>query len=67
MTENRIFVRPAPSCKVRNPAKPLEFLAEQGEWVPRNAFWLRRLRDGSVVAAALPKAAKAAPTATGKE
>lgn len=35
--------------KIRLPGKPHEFLPEGGALVEKNKFWIRRLRDGSVV------------------
>lgn len=66
--DNRIFVKPTqpegePPLKVRKPVNG--HLAEAGEWMPRDSYWLRRLADGDVVegkppteAAAPAKAAK---------
>lgn len=52
---DRIFVKPAaPDMKVRKPTGP--HLAEAGEWVPRESYWLRRLSDGDVVEATPPAA-----------
>lgn len=34
---------------IRLPGKPHEFLPEGGAEVEKNKFWIRRLRDGSVV------------------
>jgi hypothetical protein len=35
--------------KIRLPGKPHEFLPEGGAEVEKNKFWIRRLRDSSVV------------------
>lgn len=37
------------SHKIRLPDKPREFLPAGGADVEKNKFWIRRLRDGSVV------------------
>jgi hypothetical protein len=55
--DNRIFVKPTqaegePPLKVRKPVNG--HLAEAGEWMPRDSYWLRRLADGDVVEAAAP-------------
>ena len=56
------FVKPAsPDRKVRKPSQRREYLAADGETVPRDAYWLRRLQDGDVVQAEPPKAAAPAP------
>lgn len=68
--DNRIFVKPTqpegePPLKVRKPVNG--HLAEAGEWVPRDSYWLRRMADGDVVegkpptdVVAVPAPAKAA-------
>lgn len=50
----KIFVKPAPGLKVRLPENPRAFLPDDGAEVERDAFWLRRLRDGDVVEALAP-------------
>jgi len=42
-----MFVKPAPGRVVRDPVKGT-FLPENGEQVPDNIFWGRRLKDGDV-------------------
>ena len=42
-----MFVVPKEDLLVRDPAS-LELLPAEGREVPRNQFWLRRLRDGDV-------------------
>jgi len=44
---------------VRQPEREGAPLAEDGAWVPRNAYWLRRLREGSVEEAREPNKAPA--------
>ena len=45
-----IFVKPSqPGGVVRFPDDPKRTLAPEGEAVPRSAFWLRRVKDNSVV------------------
>jgi hypothetical protein len=56
MTE--LYIKPAPGCLVRDP-RTLKPLAEEGESKPKTPFWLRRLRDGSVIKAEPAKAAVA--------
>jgi hypothetical protein len=58
-----IFVKPADGMMVRNPETNL-FLAPEGEMVPRDSFWLRRIADGSVTLADAPAAEQAAPVKT---
>lgn len=43
-----IKVKPAEGLVVRNPADA-KALPPKGKTVPRNAYWLRRLKDGDVV------------------
>lgn len=52
-----IKVIPAKGLKVRMPDKPTEFLPEKGGEVPKDSYWLRRVKDGSVQLDE-PKAAK---------
>jgi hypothetical protein len=51
------FIKPAPGMKIRMPDNPAEFLPEQGAEVPVTSFWLRRIKDGSVVCPAEEKGA----------
>ncbi len=62
-----MFVKPAPGLKVRLPENPRAFLPEDGAEVARDAFWLRRLRDGDVVEATPPAAKPVAKTSSRKE
>ena len=52
-----MFVQPTPGLKIRMPDNPAEHLSAAGAEVPANSFWLRRLRDGSVVKVTQPKGA----------
>lgn len=45
---NELHIKPAPGCLVRDPRTKAP-LASEGEKKPKSGFWLRRLRDGSVV------------------
>lgn len=45
---NELHIKPAPGCLVRDPRTKLP-LAASGEKKPKTGYWLRRLRDGSVV------------------
>lgn len=53
-----IYVKPADGLKVRRPEKNHEHLPPEGDYVPKNAYWMRRLNDGDVITAAAPDAAK---------
>lgn len=55
-----IHVRPAKSARVRIPERGHALMSEEGAEVPRNAFWIRRLRAGDVVETSAPKAKPAA-------
>lgn len=49
------FIKPADGLKVRLENKPQEFLPADGGEVSRNAYWVRRINDGSVVEIKAPK------------
>lgn len=51
---SKMFVKPAPGLKVRLPENPRAFLPDDGAEVPRDSYWVRRLRDGDVLAAEAP-------------
>jgi len=57
-TDNIMFVKPVDKALVRDPQRDNQHLPEGGAFVPRNAYWLRRLNDASVVEAKAPKTAK---------
>lgn len=72
----QIYVKPAEGLIVRQPHRNQMPIPAYGATVPRNSFWLRRLRDGDVVEItetafekAKAKALKDAepPAATGSE
>lgn len=48
----KVFATPAAGMRVRK--QDGSILAESGEAVERNAFWLRRQRDGDVTLDSLP-------------
>ena len=56
------FVKPADGLKVRDP-KTGQHLPNDGAEVELTPYWNRRLRDGDILSAAKPKAAKAAKDA----
>ncbi|WP_336844981.1 DUF2635 domain-containing protein [Providencia rettgeri] len=43
-----LYIKPVSGVTVRDP-ETYQPLAAEGEVKPRNAFWLRRLKDGDVV------------------
>ena len=47
MVSMKIFVKPASGKRVLDPKTKKE-LPEMGMEVPKNSYWLRRLRDGDV-------------------
>lgn len=51
----KIFLKPATGLRIRMPDKPNRFLSSDGEEVQRSSFWLRRIKDGSVVKNHLPE------------
>jgi len=56
----KIFIKPAsPGLRVRAPSGAL--LPEEGDYVERESYWLRRINDGDVVEADPPLTAEAAP------
>ena len=59
------FVKPAsPHVKVRRPEKNGAHLVDDGEVVPRDAYYLRRLKDGDLIETTAPK--KTPPKDSGK-
>lgn len=42
-----VFVRPRLGLRIRDPQTGA-YLPESGQLVPRDAFWLRRIKDGDV-------------------
>jgi len=52
--ETLMFVKPSDGLRVRFPEKPTEHLSADGATVPRNTYWLRRLKAGDVVKAKAP-------------
>lgn len=63
--DDRLFIKPATGLQVRDPFT-MRPLAVEGESKMRNAYWLRRLRDGDVEKTT-PTAAKKAVTKVTKE
>lgn len=57
MSRDMIKVKPAEGLIVRDPVTR-EALPPKGKTVPRNAYWLRRLKDGDVVEADTAKPEK---------
>lgn len=54
-----IYIVPAPGALVRDPVSK-EQVPEAGRLVPRNTYWLRRLRDGDVSEGKAPPAPRRA-------
>jgi len=55
----KIFVKPAqPEYVVRMPGNLRNVLPDAGALVDKTPFWIRRLRDGSVLEAKPPKGDK---------
>lgn len=50
MDKDKIFLKPAEGRQVRDPATK-EPLPAEGDFKPRNSYWLRRIKDGDVVMA----------------
>jgi len=55
---NRLYVKPAEGSTVRDPGRDGAVLPPEGDFVPREIFWLRRIAQGDVVEARPPKADK---------
>lgn len=53
------FIKPVGGAKVRDPHTTMH-LANEGEFKPRTAFWVRRIADGDVVQAKQPKSTRVA-------
>lgn len=49
MSTDRLFVKPAPGIKVREPGKPFNHLPAYGKSVPAEQYWHRRLKSKDVV------------------
>lgn len=54
----QIYVKPLPGLLIRRPEKNHAHLPPEGDFVPKDAFWTRRLLDGDVIAAEPPKKPK---------
>lgn len=50
-------IKPAPGRAVRDPVT-MKLLAEDGEEKPRISYWVRRLKDGDVIAVEPQKKAR---------
>lgn len=50
---NTVILKPAPDRNVRKPDGP--HLAAEGEPVPKNTYWQRRLNEGDVKIVASPE------------
>ena len=57
----RIYLKPMAGRDSPDPAKGGALLPAEGDSVPLNAYWQRRINDGDVVEAEPEKAVKAAP------
>jgi hypothetical protein len=62
MTEDKIYIVPAPGLKVRDD-RTLELLPGEGAWKPKTSYWLRRVKVGDVLESKpqRPPASKTAP------
>ena len=49
MKPHTMFVVPAAGLKIRYPDRPYNILPAEGADVPVSSFWLRRLKEGSIV------------------
>lgn len=60
----RVFVKPVPGHRVRNP-QTKQWLPESGGWVSivdwPGRWWRRRIRDGAIVRATPPSKARSEP------
>lgn len=55
----KIYIKPAvPGSIVRYPDRMGKTLPDEGDRVEKTPFWVRRLRDGSVIEAKPPKGGK---------
>lgn len=54
----KLFLKPAPGRRVRDPEIPTRILGDDGDYKPDNSFWRLRLRDGDVVEATPPQEVK---------
>lgn len=63
---SKVYVKPAPERAVPVPERGGALLAEAGEWVPKNAYWVRRLNDGDAIETEAPPVEADAPVAAKK-
>lgn len=61
--KTEFYIKPKEGLRVRDPITQRP-LASEGEIKPRNAYWLRRERDGDVEKTTKAKAKKAVAKAT---
>ena len=54
---NEFFVKPAAGLSVREPHRGFRLMPAEGDHVPDNGYWRRRLAAGEVVPAEAPKPA----------
>lgn len=60
MNKKNFTIRPQKGLTLRDP-ETNQVLPEQGQVMPRNGFWLRRLKDGDVVECTAKEVVKADP------
>ena len=61
-TDNTMFVKPVDKSLVRDPERNNQHLPADGANVPCNAYWLRRINEGSVVKTKVPKSVSTTKT-----
>ncbi len=44
-----MFVKPKAGIKIRFPDRPSRILPEEGADVPKTSFWMRRLKEESII------------------
>lgn len=62
-----MYVKPAEGVRVRREESPRDYVASEGMDVPRTAYYMRRVRDGSLVKCDPPKKAEKSKTTSKKE
>lgn len=53
--DGKVFVKPRPGGRVRDPFQSYSVLSKDGDWKKLNSYWLRRIKFGDVIECDPPK------------